>query len=95
MTYESIGECSDVIEVRDDFGDGEALHMMDYKSNGATPTIATERTTLYVVFRTCYRISQKLKTGNGFRAIVQNDSTYCLLILANFFDIYYRSLKVI
>ena len=92
MTYDSIGECIDVIEVRDD---GEALHMMDYKSNGATPTIATERTTLYVVLRTCYRISQKLKTGNGFRAIVQNDCTYCLLILANVFDIYYRSLKVI
>ena len=78
-TYDSIAECLDVIEIRDGLGEYDAFEIMDYRLNGATPTIATSETTLYVVFRTCYRISEKPIAGIGFRAIVKKDSTYCLM----------------
>ena len=78
-TYDSIAECIDVIEVRDDLGEVDAFETMDYRTNGRTPTIATSNTTLYVVLMSCYRISEKSKAGIGFRAIVNKTSMYCLL----------------
>ena len=79
VKYDSVAECIDVIEIRWDTSEIHALHVMDYRNNGATPTIATYHKTLYVVFRTCYRILEKeTQTRIGFRAIVDKEGTYIL-----------------
>ena len=71
VTYDNIAECIDVIEIRYDTIENEAMYMIDYRRNGAKPTIATNCTTLYVVLRTCHRNSEKSLIGIGFRAIVK------------------------
>ena len=70
-----MGDCTDTIKIKSSIRDGYQLYSIDNTWNGATPTIRTELTTLYVEMRTCFKKTEKTHTGIGFRAIVKTYGT--------------------
>ena len=89
--FEVMDACADIIKIKPKLSDRYLLYSMDNTWNGATPTIPTNFTSLYVEMRTCFKTTAKTHAGIGFRAIVKTNGTQLFQLFDRTFLLYYTN----